>query len=371
MGDESWVIAIDTGATRTTLLLEPDGADKRRAFVHAGGFVISHLEASATQSIRGALLAISGDVSVDQLCERLSTDERRVTVVRRIDGRQRVPHWPVALRRGAPERGRLWPFDAELAGIRLGTRRLVRREGLDAGEAERERAYFVQHGLAVRWLGPPHGTLVASLDPAVLDEAAAREAANVGADFRDAARWVGDALGYPPCCVDRFVQIRRREERLLLAEHLPPLRHAPAPAHTLWVNGALALISHAPCALTCAASVWLATRLLAELDRETPGFAALWLDLAHRVHALDVNGVALAIDLEGPLDGGRIRSAVQIDVGASQSRDDLVGTAVAIREHQWVGKGLTASLVADHRGNRPNPPVPDESGLASSDTPAA
>jgi hypothetical protein len=252
----------------------------------------------------------------------------------------------------------VWPFDAELAAFRLGLRALIRREGLDEREAEVEREYYRRAGLDVRWIGPPHRTLIAATNAAVLEEAAAREAANVSADasFADAARWFGEALGYPSCCVESFVRIRRRDEKLLLAEHLPPLGHATAPAATVWINGALALISHAPCALTCSASIALGKRILDELERAHPGFGAAWSTIAKRVHAIDRAGTVLALDMDGPLDGGRIVHALEIELPAgprsdlARTRDDLVGLVTTIRDHQWTTDHFIATLVADHRG---------------------
>ncbi len=347
MDAETWLIAVDADGERTTLLVARDPQRKERSFVHTGTFAISHLESRAAPFLREAL-ARASPRDIEDLCAQIGGK-----VLRRLLPGQRVPHWPVSIRRGAPEGDRLWPFDAELVGLRLGLRRLIRREGLDEAEAAREASYFQQAGLTVRWLGPPHGTLVAAIELAVLAEAADREAANVAANesFTDAARWVGGALGYPSCCVESFVRIRRRDERLLLAEHLPFLEHAPGPPETLWLNGGLTVISHAPCSIACPATTALASRVLGELDRAHPGFAARWRALARRVHAIDRDGAVLALDLEGPLDGGRIRGALELRPPAELvTRDDLAGLTVAIHDHQWTSPRFVATLVADHRG---------------------
>ena len=100
-----------------------------------------------------------------------------------------------------------------------------------------------------------------------------------------------------------------------------------APASTplnLWLNGALALISHAPCAPDCTATERLAGKILTALGRDHPGFEAIWLDHASRFHVLDVAGRswALAVDEVAP-NRYRVHDALLTTGGAPRAERRL------------------------------------------------
>ncbi len=368
--EDRWLLELALLRERLTFLVAPDIERNEKALVHTGPFALSHLERDVPASFRDALAEIalslraSDPRSIEELCELIERSGVRASIRRRIPKGSRVPFWPVSIRSGSSSRSELWPFDAELAALRIGRRRLVRREGLDEAQMRHERTYLEGHDLHVRWVGAPHGTLLASPDPSVLAEAAEREAANVsaGAEWQQAARWNGDALGYPSCCVEAFVRIRRRDELMLFAERLPPIVHEPALPHSQWLDGALALVSHAPCDPSCDATLALAAEILAELERTREDFATRWLRLARRVHVIDLSGTCLALDVEGPLDGGLVREAHAITLDPVSSlprvdrRPDLFGVRLSIDAHLLVGAGhaeFGAALVSDHRHEPP------------------
>ena len=108
---------------------------------------------------------------------------------------------------------------------------------------------------------------------------------------------LGELLGYPNCCVARFVGLEVQDDDALLAALLPREPEA-APAETLWLVGPLSLVSHAPCSLHCDATRLLGEGLLAALGSAHPGFEAAWRKLAARVHVVTSEGVAFSLQLQ-------------------------------------------------------------------------
>lgn len=369
------------GEARVMMKLVPDPARRSRALAHALGFAISHLDADPAEPVRsridalkralGGLDAAPADerVALPRIARAMSAaiPGARLVVRRRLPVDQRTPVWPVTMRSGAPaEAGRfIWPYDAELAGLLIGRRKLILRESMTLALAEADAAWLSSHGIAVRHADArgPH-RLFASTDAAILDEAAARHAAACAGDegFREAARWMGAALGYPSCCVESFVRVRMRDDLTLFAELLPPLPHAPMSPLVGWLDGAVALLSYAPCSPECAPSRALAEALIDEIERRSPGFSSRWRALARRVHALTADGRCFAIAAEGDLvEGGALRviDAVRLTPpeGADLSRlvtpaGNLTGRELRVERGLLVAPelpGWVATLVADHR----------------------
>lgn len=371
------------GPDSALLALVPDPARVHRALAHALGYAISHLEDEPPEAIRRALgplrerlEKLGGEESDERSAlERIARTcaaaipGARLAIVRRLPVDQRAPLPPVALRSGRPpaEGPGIWPFDAELAGLRVGRRRLLLRESMSAHAAERDAAWLTSQGVAVRRVErEARPLLYAALDASSLEEAASRhaDACREHAGWRDAVAWMGDALGYPRCCVEAFARVRRRDDVTLFAERLPPLPSPPASPLNVWLAGALALVSHGPCSLACAPTEALAAAVLAELDRATPGFAARWRALASRVHAVSADGRAFALAATGDLvrdgvlhvddaleltsvadgeDVARVAAPFPALAGAELRVER--GVLVAPAAPDWV-----ATLVADHRG---------------------
>ncbi len=125
----------------------------------------------------------------------------------------------------------------------------------------------------------------------------------------------GELLGYPSCCVTRFVGLEVQDDDALLAALLPREPDA-APAETLWLVGPLSLVSHAPCSLRCDATRLLGERLLSELGSTHPGFEAAWRELAARVHVMGSEGVAFSLRLQDQRIAEAVRWGVPEPGGA-------------------------------------------------------
>jgi hypothetical protein len=373
------------GDASVLIALVPDPEGRERAMTRALGYAISHLTIEPPEPIRrglgalGRTLGALGDGETDErtALERIARacaaaiPGARLVAQRRLPVDQRAPRWPCALRSGAPseEGHRIWPYDAELAGLLIGRRRLLLREALDPSLADADARWLAEHGVAVRRIGPePTGgpqRIFGSLDAAFLEEAVAQHTAACSdlEGWAAAARWMGEALGYPRCCVDVFTRVRRRDDVTLFVERIPPLPHPPAPPLTVWLDGAIALVSHAPCSLGCAASRGLAAALLAELDRRSPGFAERWRTIAARLHAVTADGRTFALAAEGDLvtDGAaRVRGAIELTppegrdlAGVVRPARELAGAELRVERGLLVAPavdGWTATFVADHRG---------------------
>ncbi len=207
------------------------------------------------------------------------------------------PKWPAWLRSGAPRQGAVSPADPELTALALGLRKLIKRECVDEADAAIAQTWLAEAGLELTRIDSP------APDGQIVILAAGEE--RVLADGRDlemAARRrsagaetaLGELLGYPNCCVDRFVSLEVQDDDALLAALLPrePLA---APAETLWLVGPLSLVSHAPCSLDCEATRLLGRRLLSALGRAHPGFEPAWRELAARVHVMMKDGTAYSL----------------------------------------------------------------------------
>ncbi|MCC6217609.1 MAG: hypothetical protein IT376_22310 [Polyangiaceae bacterium] len=195
-----------------------------------------------------------------------------------------MPRWSARARSGAPATGAIWPFDPELAQLELGLRDLVKREAGDDEDRRVARAWLSARGLALAELG---AVIFAARDATTL--ALALEAERAGDRDPLAVRWLGARLGYPPCCTERYLAIPIRDDAGLFDALLPAPGH-PAPPESLWLVGALGLISHAPCSLECEDTLRLGRATLAALDARYAGFASVWRGLASRLHTLDADG---------------------------------------------------------------------------------
>jgi hypothetical protein len=174
---------------------------------------------------------------------------------------------------------------------------------------------------------------------------------------------MGELLGYPRCCVERFTRVAEQNDTTLAWALLPGVPHVPAAPLTQWLQPGLALLSHAPCELHCAASIVLGGRVLEAVEAEQPGFTARWRSLAARVQVVDHRGNRLALAVDGRLEAEAMVTAA--DVLASSACDPDAGT----RARRLVGRGISAdsagvviaegdwyaAYVADHRGQPSEP----------------
>jgi hypothetical protein len=297
--------------------------------------------------------------------------EAEIGVVRGSEPKGTLPLWPSTLRIGMPalHGPGIWPFDAELVGLQLGTRSLLKREALSESSASADRAWLEAHGVTVRRVEATDAdgrhVLFGGFDPGVIDEAIAAEPALWRTDGQSgtAASFLGAALGYPPCCVDAYASVGARDDLTLALALLPSVSTEPASPLSQWLSAPVALVSHSPCRLDCSPTLALAGALLDELERRVPGFTVRWRDLARRIHVLDEEHGCIALRAEGSLgaeDGAVVRDAARLSLPVGGDPNTVV------REMpDWKGRRLRLDargrlsddrgelriiVAADHRG---------------------
>ena len=308
------------------LRLDPDPTHTRRAFAHVGGWALSHYGPS-TDALRELGRRLEGQTggALDVLTQL------GAVLVRTFPVEPRLPRWSEVHRIGEPSP--LLPFDPELVGLQLGTRRIAKRDELDEASAEAVTSWWRANGLETRRVDH---CVFAARRPADLDEAEHWQGA-LTADERAASRALGERLGYPPCCVDAYLALDANDD-VALACQLLPHDDDPASPLTLWLHAPLALVSHAPCSLRCEPTRQLARTLLEALNERHRGFAAQWMRAARRVHAFDADGDAWSFGEDQlRLDGNALVASPLEDV----LRIDAFGLHVGARK---------LGLFADHRG---------------------
>lgn len=276
-------------------------------------------------------------------------------------------HWDVASR-GISVR----PWDIELTALDAGLRQVVKFDRVPPELAVVLRTEAERRGSRVETVVPPGGpqarndaegavTLLIGREPSAL-QAARRleERLLVGgvASAAEATLEMGTLLGYPDCCVERFAHVAAQNDTTLAWALLPGLPHPPASPLTQWLQPGLWLLSHFPCALDCAASVALGTRLLAAADAADRGFASRWHALAARVQVVDQWSNRLALAVEGTLEhGGHVTAADLLGAGgtdpdAASRAARMVGETVHADSGGLViaARAWYAPYAADHRG---------------------
>jgi hypothetical protein len=269
------------------------------------------------------------------------------------------------------------PWDVELTALAAGLRTIVKLDGVP-----RELVATLQHAAAQRGLQievvapqraePSHAaglvTLLVARDASALVEARSLEAVLLvpgGAPgARTATLRMGELLGYPSCCVERFARIAEQNDTTLAWALLPGVPHVPAPPVTQWLQPGLALLSHSPCDLHCPASIALGERVLAAVEANEPGFAVRWRSHAARVQVVDQRGnrMALAVDgdmtTEAKVTAADVLASGAADPDAETRARRLAGRTVTADSGGLVAAegGWYAPYVADHRGP-PSAPV--------------
>jgi hypothetical protein len=377
------MLRLDGRGERLSLVLEP--AEVPRARARGGGWAVSHLERDVPAGLRSALDALAAHLealgSAPRDLEAVVGALRQaplgakgpltLTAGRRLLAGQRLRRWPLTLRSGAPDpgAGHPWPYDCELAALEIGLRSLVLRQDEDPRALEADERWLVSRGLHVRRAGdsgrPGETCLLGGREPAVLDAGEALlAAATTGGGGRppESLHRLGALLGYPACCVARYLSAGRRDDRFALAELLPAPVHPPAPILGVWACEALRLFSHVPCRIDCPPTLALAEKTLARLGDAYPGFEAIWRDLAGRLHILDREGGVQSLKVNGRLDDGDGVTVTQATTLVPPAPDGgvdargrgpaLEGTRLRIERGYLVGEGLPggrATLFVDHR----------------------
>ncbi len=261
----------------------------------------------------------------------------------------------------------LRPWDIELTALQARLRRVVKLDQVPAQfvnalvERTEQRGFMVELVTAQR--GDGSATLLVSPDSRTLAEAAALERQLLvhGSDqsVDGASAQLGELLGYPPCCIERFGHVAEHNDTTLAWALLPEPTTSASPL-SQWLQPGLALLSHSPCALSCAASIALAQRLLDAVDGADPGGTARWRALATRVQVVDRDGNRLALALDESLDSPQrilaadLLSAKDSPAPLPQRTSDLVGQRVVLENSGLVAEDREwyAPYVADHRGQR-------------------
>jgi hypothetical protein len=361
-----------TSGDAVVLRLDHDPGRTRRALARAGEWTLAYTDRSLAASLRDAVLAIgqafgrtqpsSGPEALALLERLVATHLPGATTEVAAATLDTFPRWSGAIRSAAAKPGACWPFDAELVGLRRGARRLIKRDGLTVDDVQATLDWFASHGVLTRVAIEADGRRVvfAAHDGHVLDAAIEAEAALAAHDAHsdEAAGWLGEALGYPACCVARFLGLASRDDAALAQALLPALPAPPASPLTMWLHPPLSLHSHAACSLACAATQALGQATLAALAAERPGFADWWWARARRLHVVDREGRCFALAGAGELaEGIVITDAHESDPRAEPlvPRTELVGAVARVRERRVVievnGREHVAELAADHRGD--------------------
>jgi hypothetical protein len=354
------------------LRLDHDPSRARRALARGGDWALSYTDRSLAPSLREAVLAIgkafertrpSSGAEALSLLEGLVAEHLAGAAIEPAAATvEAFPRWSGAIRSTPAQPGSFWPFDAELSGLRRGVRRLIKRDGLAPHEVQGTLDWFAAHDVVTRVAVEADGRRVvfAAVQAELLATALEAEAALAAHDVHsdEAARWLGDALGYPACCIARFISLSGRDDAALAQALLPALPAAPASALTMWLHAPLSLHSHSPCSLGCEATRALGRATLDALEHERPGFAAWWRSLAQRLHVVDGEGRCFAFAGAGELaQGFVITDAVASDPRGESLRPwpELVGALAQLRERRVVlafeQREHVAVLAADHRAD--------------------
>lgn len=220
------------------------------------------------------------------------------------------------------------PWDAELGGLALGWRRLVKREF--AGPEEL--ALAERLGLAVALAPDRYGhaadsaevrrgagdarTLLLARDSDTLALALELESTATrarGRERQEAEAALGALLGYPPCCVAAHVQAPDQGEDACFARLLALADPCELPAGNNLFVLAHQLISHFPCSLACQASAALAERGLDALAADRPAHArALRTLLAAPITVWDRFRFVIEHPAHGPVIAERLSHAPRL-----------------------------------------------------------
>lgn len=367
----AWLLRV-RASDSVELRLDHDPDRARRALARAGEWTLAYTDRSLAPSLRDAVLALAKAFErtrPSSAAEALATLERLVAdhlpgaatqpATPALDA---LPRWSGAIRSVAPTPGEFWPFDAELDALLRAARRLIKRDGLATREVQATLDWFEDHGVATQVARESDGRHVvfATLDRDLLARARSAEAAlaahDAGSD--EAAAWLGEALGYPACCVARFVRLSARDDAAIAQALLPTLPAPPASALTMWLHPPLSLHSHAACSLACEPTAALGRDTLDSLARARPGFAAWWLARARRLHLVDGEGRCFALAGEGELSEGFVITDALASAPGGEllcPRPELVGGRASVREGRVVvvveGREALAVLAADHRAD--------------------
>lgn len=201
--------------------------------------------------------------------------------------------------------------DKEQVQLLAGLRQVIKIERATASRAEETAAQWRQLGLESQsFLGapgpggaPPRAIVFVGQRRAAVEEAVALEGeiTRSRAERAPFVRRMGELLGYPGCCVERFVESADQDD----ATHIQRLAQAHqgrlAPEQN-WTAVPLRPFSHFPCEPSCAATAALGRATLLAIERQDARYAAK-LRQALRSVALVRTATCFALLLEAREDG--------------------------------------------------------------------
>ena len=236
------ILRLAAAGHRRFLLLTEDPAGARPCLARAGGFGLSYEGTLSPPALRDTVVSLGQrfaagpqdpgplDRAVD-LLRRAAGPGADLTEVRRLPRGRRLARWSPRRRHAPPATGPpSGPSIPRSWASWRGTRRLLKREVAPGDDADTETARLVARGLAVRAVDT--GEAVVLLAAREAGEAAAAEDAERAlgrGDDADAVRHLGEALGYPACCVAAIQDVGSHDDLTLRATCLPPAGTAPAP----------------------------------------------------------------------------------------------------------------------------------------------
>ncbi|MCB9574414.1 MAG: hypothetical protein H6709_20220 [Kofleriaceae bacterium] len=214
------VLELRCDGARVILRLAPDPTGQRRALARGAGHALSHAGA-LPDPLRALVLEAARRFGAPWPRPRrrrprrrrpggaAARDRRRAGAggaargrAGRAGGGAAAVAVDAAHRRARLDAGVPWPFDAELAALRLGRRRIVKREAFDDAAEAADRAWLAGHGVHLARGRPRRSRRPPRHPRRPRPRRARRRPARrrAGAARRpcppDAARALGDALGY-------------------------------------------------------------------------------------------------------------------------------------------------------------------------------
>ncbi len=184
--------------------------------------------------------------------------------------------------------------DRELLQLRAGLRQVIKTERGDVESAEQAAKRARENGLFARVFADPRSSRAIAfigLEQAPVDEAMEIEPRLV-TSFRERLPLVlrmGELLGYPSCCVERFAESAEQTDGALVSR-LADEQLGALPPELNWAAADLRLFSQFPCTPTCARTAELARRTLEVITRDRPTFAKALVNALRSVAVLAPDG---------------------------------------------------------------------------------
>ncbi|MEO7097684.1 MAG: radical SAM protein, partial [Polyangiales bacterium] len=184
--------------------------------------------------------------------------------------------------------------DREIVQLHAGLRSVIKTERPDVTTAELSAATAIASGLVARVFADPRSSRAIAFvgrDQAAVDEAMDLEPRLI-TSFRERLPLVlrmGELLGYPACCVERFAKSPEQTDGALVSE-LAQQQRGPLPSELNWAAADIRLFSHFPCSPTCQRTADLGKKTLDAVAKDRPDYAVALLRALRSVAVLAPDG---------------------------------------------------------------------------------